>query len=114
MDLVMRHTNPLASFLPYTLAALMLLSLAACGPAPAATIPPATVSLPAGAEMLAPGVWNCPDDLAGAAFVGNSEAHTYYFPDCTQAATIEAAVRICFATFDAARDYGYRPCNHCP
>jgi hypothetical protein len=110
----MKHRRSLAILLACGLTALGLLSLLTCGPAPAAVTSSPTAPIPPDAEMLAAGVWNCPDDLAGAAFVGSTEAETYYFPDCTQAVIIDASVRICFASADAARDYGYRPCNHCP
>jgi hypothetical protein len=69
---------------------------------------------PPGAEILAAGVWMCPEDLAGAMLIGSIEGDTYYWPDCGQARNIELEARICFATADAARAYGYRPCGTCP
>jgi hypothetical protein len=78
------------------------------------TPPPTEGSAPSGTEILAPGVWKCPDDLTGALFFGSTEGETYYLPDCSQVDKIEDEHRICFATSDAARAYGYTPCGRCP
>lgn len=102
------------------LATITLLSLWGCGasPPPAGTAPPATTPAPQepppGAEILAPGVWKCPDDLTGALYVSSVDGDTYYKLDCGQAQRLETEDRICFATSDAARDYGYGPCGSCP
>lgn len=96
---------------------LVLLCVAGCGSAPTAQPEPTPAAgdvVPAEAEVLGAGVWRCPEDLSGALFVGSVQGKTYYFPDCGQAAKILAEDRICFATSDAARAYGYGPCNSCP
>jgi hypothetical protein len=104
------------------LAVIVLLFVPGCGTTPKAdgaagsspTAAPTEGSPPPGAEILAPGVWKCPDDLTGALFFGSAEGSTYYLPDCSQLDKIEAETRICFATSDAARAYGYGPCGRCP
>lgn len=102
--------------------AIILLFLAGCGTAPkmdgtagpSPTPAPTEGSAPPEAEILAPGVWKCPDDLTGALFFGSAEGKTYFLPDCSQLDQIEDENRICFATSDAARAYGYAPCGRCP
>jgi hypothetical protein len=114
--------KPLLSFALVGLATIALLTVAGCGTVPTPggtvqadpTLPPSGPKGLTSAETLAPGVWKCPTELTGALFVGSLEGETYYFPDCYQADNIMAENRICFATSDAARAYGYGPCNRCP
>lgn len=102
-------------FLLLVLAIVVSLLAAGCGAASTGGgTAQLTVSAPAGADVLAPGVWKCPQDLTGASFVGSTEDRTYYLPDCHQVEIIESENRICFATSEAARDYGYTPCGRCP
>jgi hypothetical protein len=115
----MRHIPGLALL---SLAVIVLLFVLGCGTTPKAdgavgpgpTPTPTEGSAPPGAEILAPGVWKCPDDLTGALFFGSTEDEMYYLPDCSQLDKIEDENRICFATSDAARACGYAPCGRCP
>jgi len=77
--------------------------------APQPTAPPAP---PAG-DYLAPGVWRCPNSVEGAAYVGSAESDKFHYISCRHAENIEPGNRICFASREAAVNYGYVPCGVC-
>jgi len=79
--------------------------------------PTATLQVgpPPGADILTgfPGVWKCPLELTGAAFVGSIESDKYHYPSCRFVSKIKSENRICFASKDAAKAFGYVPCGSC-
>jgi len=79
-------------------------------PPPTAT---AQAVSPPRADVLAPGVWRCPLETANAAFVGSIESDKYHYKSCSSASRIKGENRICFASVDAARAFGYVPCGRC-
>jgi len=76
---------------------------------PQPTAPPAP---PAG-DYLAPGVWRCPSSVEGAAYVGSAESDKFHYIWCRHAEKIDPGNRICFASREAAVNYGYAPCGVC-
>ena len=82
---------------------------------PQPTVVPATATTvfqpPSG--YLAPGVWKCPDTTAGAAYVGSDQSDKFHYPSCRWAAKIASHNRLCFASREAATNYGYAPCGTC-
>jgi hypothetical protein len=84
-------------------------------PADAATLPTAAAQVgpPPGAELLADGVWKCPSDTTGAAYIGSSKSDRFHTLTCRSAQKIKDQNRICFAGREAAMAYGYVPCGLC-
>jgi hypothetical protein len=85
-------------------------------PVPPTLIPPTDTPRagpPPGSEVLADGVWRCPSNTDGAAYVGSKESDKFHYLDCRWAKEIKDENRICFATRDAAVAYGYVPCGVC-
>lgn len=74
-------------------------------PVPAATAP--------SSPGYPPGVWLCPEGTEGAAYVGSAASDKFHKLGCHQASRIGAAVRLCFASREAAVGYGYEPCGTC-
>lgn len=68
---------------------------------------------PPGSEILADGVWRCPSSTDGAAYVGSAESDKFHYLGCRWAEKIKDENRICFASRNAAIDYGYVPCGVC-
>jgi len=62
---------------------------------------------------IAPGVWRCPTDMTGAAYVGSIESDKFHKLDCRHVSTINAENRICFESRDAAIAYNRTPCGTC-
>ena len=74
--------------------------------------PTATPAPPAG-DYLADGVWRCPGSMEGAAYVGSDKSDKFHYISCRHAKKIEPENRICFASREAAVNYGYAPCGVC-
>jgi len=68
---------------------------------------------PPGSEILAAGVWRCPENTVGAVFVGSIQSDKFHYPGCRWAGKIKGENRICFASRDAAAAYAYLPCGTC-
>ncbi len=75
--------------------------------------PPPTAPPTIPGPELAPGVWDCPDATAGAAYVGSAKSDKFHFPGCRHARQIAPHNRICFVSRAAAVNYGYQPCGGC-
>lgn len=69
--------------------------------------------IPADAEILAEGVWRCPQSIEGAAYVGSAQSDKFHHPHCQWAEKIKAENRLCFLSREAALAYGYVPCKVC-
>lgn len=78
---------------------------------PAAEPPPPTAPPPR--DYVAEGVWRCPSDISGAAYVGSAGSDKFHYPHCTHAQRIADHNRLCFANREAASAYGYVPCGGC-
>jgi hypothetical protein len=79
-------------------------------------IPPTNTPVagaPPGSEILADGVWRCPNSTAGAAYVGSDQSDKFHYLTCRWAQKIKDENRICFASRSAAVAYGYVPCGTC-
>ncbi len=68
---------------------------------------------PPGSEILADGVWRCPNTTTGAAYVGSAKSNKFHSLSCRWAKRIKDENRICFASREAAIKYGYVPCEVC-
>lgn len=68
---------------------------------------------PPGSEVLADGVWRCPNSTAGAAYVGSYKSDKFHDPNCRWAKKIKDENRVCFAGRSAAIAYGYVACGTC-
>ncbi|RPJ55052.1 MAG: SH3 domain-containing protein, partial [Dehalococcoidia bacterium] len=86
-------------------------------PSPTDTPIPSTntpqVGPPPGSEILADGVWRCPNNTAGAAYVGSDKSDKFHYLNCSQAQKIKDENRICFSSKSAAIAYKYIPCGVC-
>ena len=78
-----------------------------------APTPTAPAGIPAGAEVLAEGVWRCPQGADGASYVGSAKSDKFHLPHCQWAEKIKEENRICFASREAALAYGYVACKVC-
>ncbi|MBN1935552.1 MAG: hypothetical protein JW934_12865 [Anaerolineae bacterium] len=79
-------------------------------------IPPTNTpqaSLPPGTDILADGVWKCPNNTSGASYVGSDQSDKFHYLSCRWADKIKDENRICFASRAAAVAYGYAPCGVC-
>lgn len=64
-------------------------------------------------SYIAPGVWRCPTDMTGAAYVGSTNGNVFHILRCRHVSTINAENRICFESRDAAIAYNRTPCGTC-
>lgn len=74
--------------------------------APAPTSPPSSPGYPAG-------VWLCPENTEGAAYVGSITSDKFHYPNCRWAKKIQPGNRLCFTSREVAIGYGYVPCGAC-
>jgi hypothetical protein len=82
--------------------------------APTEPPPPPPTDTPAPArDYLAAGVWRCPGDTTGAAYVGSSQSDKFHYLNCRWAKEIHDENRLCFESRDAAVNYGYIACGVC-
>jgi hypothetical protein len=84
--------------------------------APANTPEPTNTSqaeAPPGSEILADGVWRCPNNTDGAAYVGSDQSDKFHYISCRWAEKIKDENRICFASKSAAIAYRYVACGTC-
>lgn len=65
------------------------------------------------AGALAPGVWLCPAGTDEAQVVGSIHSRKYHTLGCRWADDVKPQNRVCFASSQAARAYGYEPCRVC-
>jgi hypothetical protein len=74
--------------------------------------PTASPAPPAG-DYLAAGVWRCSNSVEGATYVGSAQSDKFHYISCHHAEKIDPGNRICFASREAAVNYGYVPCGVC-
>jgi hypothetical protein len=60
-----------------------------------------------------PGVWPCSQVDRKAQFVGSITSRKYHSAECGWVRRIAPKNRLCFASQEAARDFGYSPCAIC-
>lgn len=80
--------------------------------APPTRVPPTATIAPV-RNYLANGVWWCPTNLEGAAYVGSDGSEVFHRLGCSSVATIATHNRICYISRDAAIAFGKRPCARC-
>ena len=89
-------------------------------PPTATTAPPTQPPAPTKAPTIAPvrnyvgtGVWRCPTDTTGAAYVGSAGQDKFHKLSCPSAGQIADHNRLCFESRDAAVAFNYIPCGRC-
>ena len=66
-----------------------------------------------GKKTLANGVWMCPQNTAGAKYVGSIQDKEYHTLDCPTAASIPVEDRVCFLDTQVAVKFGFAPAKDC-
>jgi hypothetical protein len=66
-----------------------------------------------GKKTLANGVWMCPQNTAGAKYVGSIQEKEYHTLDCPTAQGIPVEDRVCFLDHQVAVKFGYTPAGDC-
>ncbi len=65
------------------------------------------------ASTLPEGVWECPESMEDAAYVGSRNSDKFHDPGCRWVNEIKASNRLCFESRTVAENFGYEPCGTC-
>ena len=66
-----------------------------------------------GASALPEGVWECPESMEGAEYVGSRNSDKFHEPACRWVNEIKTSNRLCFESRSVAESFGYEPCGTC-